>query len=85
MGWGNDFVWPVLAEKHNLKMGIVDAVPVGHNLRKPVAYYNYGTSADAMRNYLATQPHLSKKTPFLYWSLMSVKMLTAPPVCSGQC
>lgn len=64
MGWGNDFVWPVLAEKHNLKMGIVDAVPVGHNLRKPVAYYNYGTSADAMRNYLATRPHLSRKDAF---------------------
>lgn len=64
MGWGNDFVWPVLAEKHNLKMGIVDAVPVGHNLRKPVAYYNYGTSADAMRNYLATRPHLSTKDAF---------------------
>ncbi|SFH51521.1 hypothetical protein SAMN05216299_11820 [Nitrosospira sp. Nsp14] len=64
MGWGNDFVWPVLAEKHNLKMGIVDAAPVAHNLRKPVAYYNYGTNADAMRNYLAARPHLSRKDAF---------------------
>ncbi len=66
MGWGNDFVWPVLAEKHNLKMGIVDAVPVGHNLRKPVAYYNYGTSADAMRNYLATRPAFIQKRRLFY-------------------
>src|SRR5688500_9972122 len=64
MSWGNDFVWPVLAEKHNLKMGIVDAAPVAHNLRKPVAYYNYGTNADAMRNYLAARPHLSRKDAF---------------------
>jgi hypothetical protein len=64
MGWGNDFVWPVLAETHNLKMGIVDAVPVAHNLRKPVAYYSYGTSADAMKNFLATRPHLSREDAF---------------------
>lgn len=64
MGWGNDFVWPVLAERHRLKMGIIDAVPVAHNLRKPVAYYDHGASADAMSRYLAERPHLSKKEAF---------------------
>jgi hypothetical protein len=64
MGWGNDFVWPILAEKYSLRMGIVDAVPVAHNLRKPVAYYDYGTSANDMRRHLAEQPHLSKKDAF---------------------
>ncbi len=64
MGWGNDFVWPILAEKYSLRMGIVDAVPVAHNLRKPVAYYDYGTSANDMRRHLAERPHLSKKDAF---------------------
>jgi hypothetical protein len=64
MGWGNDFVWPILAEKHSLRMGIIDAVPVAHNMRKPVAYYDHGTSVDAMRGYLAGRPHLSKKDAF---------------------
>jgi hypothetical protein len=64
MGWGNDFVWPILAEKYSLRMGIVDAVPVAHNLRKPVAYYDRGTSANDMRRYLAERPHLSKKDAF---------------------
>jgi hypothetical protein len=64
MGWGNDFVWPVLAEKHGLRMGIVDAVPVAHNFRKPVAYYDHGVSAKHMSKYLAERPHLSKKDAF---------------------
>jgi hypothetical protein len=64
MGWGLDFVWPVLAEKYNFNMGIVDATPVAHSLRKPVTYYNYSDTNDAMINYLARQPHLSKKDAF---------------------
>ena len=64
MGWGNDFVWPVLAEKHGLKMGIVDAVPVAHSLRKPVAYYDHASTAKTMNNYLSRRPHLPKKDTF---------------------
>ena len=64
MGWGNDFVWPVLAKKHGLRMGIVDAVPVAHNFRKPVTYYDHGASAKHMSKYLAERPHLSKKDAF---------------------
>jgi hypothetical protein len=64
MGWGNDFVWPVLAEKHSLKMGIVDAVPVAHSLRKPVAYYNHASAAKTMNDYLSRRPHLPKKDAF---------------------
>lgn len=64
MGWGYDFVWPVVAERHELKMGIVDAVPVAHNMRKPVAYYDRGISSNAMSNYLAERPHLSKRDAF---------------------
>lgn len=64
MGWGNDFVWPILAEKHGLRMGIVDAVPVAHNFRKPVAYYDHGANAKHMSKYLAERPHLSKKDAF---------------------
>jgi hypothetical protein len=64
MGWGCDYVWPLVAERHKLKMGIVDAVPVAHNMRKPVAYYDHGTTGNAMRDYLAERPHLSKKDAF---------------------
>lgn len=64
MGWGNDFVWPVLAERHGLKMGIVDAVPVAHSLRKPVAYYDHTSAAKTMNDYLSRKQHLPKKDAF---------------------
>lgn len=39
MGWGYDFVWPVVMEEIGRRMGIVDATPVARKLRKPVAHY----------------------------------------------
>lgn len=64
MGWGNDFVWPVVAEKNGLRMGIVDAVPVAHSFRKPVAYYSHKSAAKAMKERLANRLHLSKEDAF---------------------
>jgi hypothetical protein len=46
MGWGLDLHWPAIARTHGLRMGIVDATPVGHE-QEP-----FGTSysaADAER------------------------------------
>jgi hypothetical protein len=45
-------------------MGIVDAMPVAHSLRKPVAYYDHASSAKTMNDYLAGRPHLPKKDAF---------------------
>lgn len=30
MGWGLDWHWPAVAAEHGLKMGVVDATPIGH-------------------------------------------------------
>ncbi|QGU33738.1 glycosyltransferase [Thermochromatium tepidum] len=59
MGWGLDFVWPILLGAQGLWLGIVDAVPVRHALRKPVSTYDYTQTQDAMRAFLARHPHLS--------------------------
>lgn len=64
MGWGYDFVWPCFIEKMGLRMGIIDAVPVEHSLRKPVMNYNYDEANKAMMNYLSKSPHLSKEEAF---------------------
>jgi len=64
MGWGYDFVWPVLLERAGKRMGIVDATPVGHDLRKPVAFYEHGAADSAMKAFLASRPHLSKSEAF---------------------
>jgi len=64
MGWGFDFVWPYFIEKMGLRMGIIDAVPVEHSIRKPVMNYNYDAANKAMMNYLSKSPHLSKEEAF---------------------
>jgi hypothetical protein len=64
MGWGYDFVWPCLIEKAGLRMGIVDATPVDHSIRKPVKNYNYDEADKIMQEYLLKNPHLSKDEAF---------------------
>ena len=64
MGWGLDFIWPLLIEDANLTAGIVDATTVKHNLRPPVSHYSYDETAQAMREYLAGRPHLTKSDAF---------------------
>ncbi len=58
MGWGVDFIWPVLMEQAKLKMGIIDATPIAHKLRPPVQTYNYSDAVNQMHAYLADKPHL---------------------------
>jgi hypothetical protein len=65
MGWGYDFVWPVVLEEARLPMGIVDATPVAHDLRKPVTLYDDRDAAIAMEAFLARRPHLSRDEAFV--------------------
>lgn len=64
MGWGYDFVWPVTMEQAGLRMGIVDATPIAHNLRKPVAHYDYLANMRAMRAFLSNHPHMTREDAF---------------------
>lgn len=64
MGWGYDFVWPVTVERAGLRMGIVDATPVTHAMRKPTAHYSSAGALKQMKAYLASQPHLSRAEAF---------------------
>lgn len=65
MGWGLDFVWPTQIENAGLTLGIVDATPVTHALRKPVAFYDYDETNAGMQQFLQDQPHLSAEHSFL--------------------
>ncbi len=64
MGWGYDFIWPVILERSKLRMGVVDAVPVDHNLREHGAHYDYDGSRQTMAEFLAPRPHLSRHEAF---------------------
>ena len=58
MGWGLDFHWPTILSKHNLKMGIIDKIPIDHSLRKPVAYYDYQNTESRMCCFLEEVSHV---------------------------
>jgi hypothetical protein len=64
MGWGLDFIWPGIMEGIGLRMGIIDAVPVAHRLRKPVTGYDHEGASRAMFQRLAARPHLSPARAF---------------------
>lgn len=64
MGWGYDFAWPVALEKADLRLGIVDAMPIAHKLRKSAAHYDHDAAWRAMDAYLAGHPHLTRPEAF---------------------
>lgn len=64
MGWGYDRVWPVRMEEAGLGMGIVDATPVAHDLRKPVTFYDNRETSYEEKAYLAERPHLDLHEAF---------------------
>lgn len=64
MGWGYDFVWPVLAETAGLKLGVVDATRVAHSLRAQASAYSSAQASREMLAYLDKHPHLEKRDAF---------------------
>lgn len=44
MGWGFENIWTYKLRKMDLKMGIIDATPVDHSIRKPVEHYKWETA-----------------------------------------
>jgi hypothetical protein len=64
MGWGYDFIWPTVIEQNELRMGIVDATPVSHTMRKPVMNYSRMIVLDQMEAILKVNPHLPRSEAF---------------------
>ncbi len=64
MGWGLDFAWPVQLEAQGCRLGIIDATPVRHAMRKPVANYDYLLTQEGMSHFLAQCAHLPHAQAF---------------------
>jgi hypothetical protein len=64
MGWGLDFVWPVIMENARMRLGIVDSVLVAHRIRKPTANYVHAEADREMMRTLAANPHLTYQQAF---------------------
>lgn len=58
MGWGYENVWAYRLAQHQMKMGIIDVVPVDHSLRKPVAYYDWDEAERQRTKFLDRHDHL---------------------------
>ena len=64
MGWGYDYAWPCIVERMNLKMGIIDTIPVEHTMRKPAKSYDWEHHNRSMHDYLLKNQHLEKDQAF---------------------
>ena len=58
MGWGFENVWAHQLRERGLSQGIVDAVPIDHSIREPVANYEWSDANADRERYLASHPHL---------------------------
>ncbi len=65
MGWGLDFVWPVQLDSGGYRLGIIDATPVRHALRKPVSTYDYSETSAAMERFLSDRVSLTHAVAFV--------------------
>jgi hypothetical protein len=77
MGWGYDNVWAHRVAERGLAMGIVDAVPVDHSLRPPVANYDWATANGQRDALFAAHPHLSFEDCFRVLDVVSAPELAA--------
>jgi glycosyltransferase involved in cell wall biosynthesis len=72
MGWGFENVWAHLLRERGRSEGIVDAVPVDHSIREPVAHYEWSDAAGDRARYLARHPHLPLEECFRVMEIVGV-------------
>jgi Glycosyl transferases group 1 len=58
MGWGFENVWAYRLRERGRSQGIVDAVPMDHSIRKPLAHYEWSDANAERERYLAHEPHI---------------------------
>jgi GT2 family glycosyltransferase len=56
-GWGLDAHWSAVAQRHGWRMGVIDALPVDHGLRRIAASYDRGAAVAEARAFLAARPY----------------------------
>ena len=58
-GWGLDVHWSALAEQHGWRLGIVDALPVRHDLTPVATSYSHADAVRDAREFLRDRPYVS--------------------------
>ncbi|MDQ1445957.1 MAG: hypothetical protein QOI20_2421 [Acidimicrobiaceae bacterium] len=72
MGWGYENIWTHQVETAGLTMGIIDAVPVDHSLRPPVAHYSWDEADAGREAILAAHPHVPLEECFRVLEVVAV-------------
>jgi hypothetical protein len=57
-GWGLDANWAAVAREHGWRLGIVDAAPIRHGIRRIAASYDREEAIAEGRRFLAGRPYL---------------------------
>jgi hypothetical protein len=58
-GWGLDAHWAGLAQAHGWRLGVIDATPIRHQLRRIASFYSHQEAISEGRRFLAERPYLS--------------------------
>jgi hypothetical protein len=59
IGWGLDAHWAALARQHGWPIGVVDATPVRHGLRRTATAYDRADAIAEGRRFLAGKPYVT--------------------------
>jgi hypothetical protein len=62
MGWGLDLHWGGLARERGWRLGVVDAVPIRHEVRATATSYDRTEAVAELRRFLASRPHIDRET-----------------------
>jgi GT2 family glycosyltransferase len=60
MGWGLDAHWSALAQEHGWTIGVVDATPVGHTIRRTADGYPRDEAAAEAQAFLQGRPYVRR-------------------------
>lgn len=59
VGWGLDMHWAAVAREHSWRLGIVDATPVRHGIRRTASAYDRADAIAEGRQFLADKPYVT--------------------------
>jgi hypothetical protein len=59
LGWGLDAHWSAVARDRGWKLGVLDAVPIRHVLRRIAASYDRSAAIDEARSFLTGRPYVT--------------------------
>jgi hypothetical protein len=62
MGWGLDSHWGGLALERGWRLGIVDATPVRHRVRRTASGYDRDAAVAELADFLRDRPHIDRAT-----------------------